>query len=424
MLIRRAGSVVVGLVVSVVIASAAFAQGVYVSSAGPVNRGMGGASAAAPIDAIGALYWNPATISGLPNSEMAFGLDLILADHEVASSAGPVSGVTQGDAGVFPVPTVGWVYHVEGSPSVTLGLGVGGVAGFKTNLPADPTNPVLAPAPTGLGRIASEAAFLQLAPVISVALTDNLSVAAGPIVTLGQVEIEPFVFASPNANGRYSPGRATRYHWGGGAQAGVYYIHNCVWHFGASLKTPAWMEDFEFYGEDEAGNPRSLTTDLDLPLIASAGLAYSGLPNWVFAADVRWFDYQNTEGFGGTASFDATGALEGLGWRSVFAAAAGVQRRVSDRLYVRAGYTYNQNPIENDKSFFNMGSVLIYEHMVSAGFSWNFNDWTALSFAWSYMLENERTGPIYQPGVGPLDGTSVTNDLDVHLISVGLSMRR
>src|SRR4051812_33657633 len=33
--------------------------------AGPINRSMGGAAVAAPIDPAGALYWNPATIGGL-----------------------------------------------------------------------------------------------------------------------------------------------------------------------------------------------------------------------------------------------------------------------------------------------------------------------------------------------------------------------
>ncbi len=41
------------------------AQGVILSAGGPVHRGMGGASTAAPISAVGANYWNPATISGL-----------------------------------------------------------------------------------------------------------------------------------------------------------------------------------------------------------------------------------------------------------------------------------------------------------------------------------------------------------------------
>ena len=38
--------------------------GLALSGVGPINRSMGGAAVAAPIDAAGAFFWNPATISG------------------------------------------------------------------------------------------------------------------------------------------------------------------------------------------------------------------------------------------------------------------------------------------------------------------------------------------------------------------------
>jgi long-chain fatty acid transport protein len=68
-------------------ASPAWAQaGVVLTGVGPVNRSMAGASTAAPIDATGALYWNPASISGLPQSEIAFGLELLYPHTNLSSS--------------------------------------------------------------------------------------------------------------------------------------------------------------------------------------------------------------------------------------------------------------------------------------------------------------------------------------------------
>ncbi len=229
-------------------------QGAIVSAGGPVHRGMGGASTAAPTSAISAMYWNPATISGLEYSELEVGLDFLFTDHQVASTVptqnGPFSGETEADPGTFLVPNVGWTYRLQHHPALTFGIGINSIAGFKTNVPADPTNPVLAPPPFGLGRISSEATFVNITPVLSYAIADRLSLAIGPVITTGQVGLEPFIFDAANANGTYSPGRATRYHWGGGVQAGVYYIHDCNWHFGASIKSPSWMETFEFFGSD------------------------------------------------------------------------------------------------------------------------------------------------------------------------------
>lgn len=399
-----------------------FAQGLYVSTAGPVSRSLGGATTAAPVDALGALYWNPASISGLKRSEVAFSSDLLFTDHEVSSSVFGVQGATDAEAGVYPIPNVGWVHHRPNS-SVTFGLGINAVAGFKTNLPSDPSNPILAPPPLGLGRVSSEAAFVQVAPVVSLAVTDSVAVALGPTITLGQLAIRPFVFDTPNANGLYSSGRASRYHWGGGAQVGIFYVPNCDWNFGASVKSPTAMEEFEFYSEDATGAPRTLNAEANLPLIVSLGGAYTGMEDWLFALDLRYFDYENTDGFGDTGVFAPTGKLIGLDWSSVFALAAGVQRQLTEKLALRAGYTYNQNPIQDNETFFNIASPLIYEHMISAGFGYELNPCVAVNFAYSHMPTNSVSGPVILPGLGTLPNSSVTTELDTHTFSFGVTAR-
>ena len=408
----------------IVMQSGAHAQGVILSAGGPVLRGMGGASTAAPISAIGANYWNPATISGMEHNELEFGVDLLFIDHEVSSTVGPFSGSTEAEPGTVAVPNVGWIYHTK-NPKVTFGLGVNSVAGLKTNLPADPSNPVLAPvAAGGLGLVSSEATFLQIAPTIAVTLTDRLSAAIGPVLTTAQVSLEPFIFASANANGTYSSGQATKYKWGGGFQAGVYYIHENCWHTGASIKSPSWIEEFEYYSEDENGLPRVIEIDLDLPMIVSLGLAYSGFENSIFAMDLRLIDYKNTDGWGDRAVFDSTGALQGLDYSSVFALSLGAQRKISDQIYLRAGYSFNQNPVADNEAFFNIASPLIYEHMISAGASYMLNEKLAVNVAYSYMFENSRQGPVVLPGIGPVPGSSFTNEVNVNFLSFGVVLRQ
>src|SRR4051794_37195272 len=70
----------------------AYGQGILMPSVGPVNQSMGGATVAAPIDSIGSIAWNPAAISGLPTSEVAVGLGLVLPKSSL-SSAIPAFGV-------------------------------------------------------------------------------------------------------------------------------------------------------------------------------------------------------------------------------------------------------------------------------------------------------------------------------------------
>ena len=55
----------------------AVAQGIVVPGVGPINRSMAGAAVAAPIDAAGAMHWNPAAISGLRTSQMLFSVEFL-----------------------------------------------------------------------------------------------------------------------------------------------------------------------------------------------------------------------------------------------------------------------------------------------------------------------------------------------------------
>lgn len=401
-----------------------FAQGTIIGAAGPVNRSMGGASVAAPIDSIGAIYWNPASISGMDRSEVSIGMGILFPNHTVSSSIGGVGGSTVDDPGTFPLPNIGWVHRLE-NERVTLGLGINAVAGFGTNLPVDPSNPVLAPpAAGGLGLVNSNASFMQIAPVVSYAVSEKLSLAAGPTITTGRVTLQPFVFNSPNANGAYAAGQGTRYHWGGGFQLGAYYIHNECWRFGASFKSTTWMETFKFNSTDAAGGPRQLSANIDLPMMFSLGTSYAGLEKWLFALDVRYFDYNNTDGFGDPAIFDATGKLGGLDFSSVMATAVGAQRVIGDRLTIRGGYSYNQNPIKDSESFYNIATPLNFQHIISTGMSYHFTDSLSLNLAYSYYIENTRSGQIVLPGIGPVPGSRVDNILDAHIASFGLTIRQ
>src|SRR5947209_16307295 len=143
-------------------------QGFILSGVGPVNLAMGGASTAAPLDASGALHWNPASISGLGHSDMDFGVELLYPQAKLSSSlpAGPAGsglppfplyGIDRSNGGAAPLPTAGVVYQPVDS-RWTYGIGVFEVGGFFVNYPASLTNPVLiSPARGGiLGPVSSE----------------------------------------------------------------------------------------------------------------------------------------------------------------------------------------------------------------------------------------------------------------------------
>jgi long-chain fatty acid transport protein len=403
-------------------------QGLVIPGAGPVNRSMAGAGVAAPLDAAGALHWNPASITALPSSEFVVGVELLRVATHVGSSVGAWTGETQSDSGVNGLPAVAAVFKQPDS-AVTYGLGLFSIGGFQQNYQGGFTNPIFSPPPpdgVGVGPAYSKLAVLQVVPTVAVQVTDRLSIGLAPTVVLVDAQLDPHVFAAPDPPGsfNYPPGTHARSHWGLGFQAGVYYEINCSWRVGASYKSPQWLEDITSY----AGPARQLTLRADYPAIISVGTAFCGLPRTVWAVDFRYVDYDNTELFGHRTGYEPTGKWTGLGWRSVFSVATGVQYELSDTLSLRAGYVYSQNPIRDANTFFNPVSVAVYEHIVALGATYQISCRTGLTVAYLRAFENSIRGPwkVPDPNTGEtvaLDGTSVTARQHVDALVAGLQVR-
>ena len=408
--------------------------GPLLTGVGPVNRSMAGTSVAAPLDGLGALYWNPATTSALPGSSLDFGVELLSAPTHLASQLPanafgrgnpPIAlfGSDRGDNGVFPLPSVGLVYRPDDSPW-TYGLGVFAVAGFGVNYSASTTNPILMPQPPnggGLGSIFSEFQVLQIAPTISLQVSDRLSIGGGPTLNLATLRADPLLVASPNANGSYAPGTHTRETWGGGFQAGAFYKLDGGWQVGASFKSPQWFEPFRFQSTDEKGQSRVATFNLDLPMITSVGLAYTGFERWLVATDLRYIDFANANGFR-QSGFSPTGAVQGLGFRSIFAVSVGAQYQMTDTLSLRAGYSYNENPIADSQSSFNVASPLVLEHTLYVGASYRVGDSLTLSLAYAHGFQNSIEGPLVTP-FGAVPGSSVRNTASMDSLVLGATVR-
>ncbi len=413
-------------------------QGFVLNGQGPINRSMGGASTAAPIDASGAIHWNPASISGLPGSEMEIGMGLGLPQSRLTSSVAPgafgpgtppvgLTGSDPADNGVFPGPSIGLVYKPEGS-ELTYGLGVLGVGGFGVNYPASVTNPILTPQPPhgfGLGAVETQLLVMQLAPTVSYQLTEHLSVGLAPTVDLAFLQVDPGFFIPPDnaAGGLPSFPSATHTHtaWGAGFQAGVFYRTDSGWNFGTAVKSPQWFEPFRYNAVDQLGLPRNAKFTFQYPLISTTGVGYTGFEGWVLAADFRYIDYHDAEGTEG-ARFDPNGALRNVGWRSLFGVCLGAQYQLTDAVSVRIGYDYNTNPVPQENTGFNVGSPTILQHAISCGASYKVTESFLLSACYLHGFKTSITGPFQSPR-GPIPGTSITSELADDSFTVGATVK-
>src|SRR5262249_44690586 len=122
------------------------------------------------------------------------------------------------------------------------------------------------------------------------------------------------------------------------------------------------------------------------------------------------------------SGFDPTGAVRGLGWRSIFALALGAQYQWTDSISVRMGYTYNQNPIPDSQSMFNVLSPTILEHAIYVGASYQLSDALLVSVAYSHAFENSIDG-LYTTPRGAVPGSSVRSTVSADNLIFGATVR-
>lgn len=400
------------------------AQGLQLFGIGPVNRSMGGAATAAPIEAIGATAVNPATLSALSN-QLSVGAEVCTPLMDISSTLGLASGNTNGDSGWATVPSLALSWRPTPESPVTYGLGLFGVAGYSVNYPASTTNPILGPhlpPPGAFGNLYVDVSFLQIAPSVSLQVTDQLSIAAGPTVMAGRLIASPFVFTAANSNGTYPVGAGTEFAWGMGFQIGAFWKGTDGLNFGASYKSPNWFQDFQYHGVDSGtGAPRDFQFHFDYPQIVSLGTSYTGIERLLVACDVRYFDWSSVKTLGQTAQFAPTGELTGLGWQSTWAIAVGAQYELTPMLALRTGYQFSQSPIDDSVAGFNVGSPLILQHSINAGGTIKLSENLAINAAYYYAPSAEVSGPIELPG-GAVPGSNVNYRVSAHAISVGMTV--
>jgi long-chain fatty acid transport protein len=430
------------LIAALLCPSAARAQiGDAFNGVGPINQSMGGAAVAAPIDSAGALFWNPASIAGLASSEIEAAVGLLdvrtwISSRVAAGALGgglpaqSIYGHTGGNDGVTPVPILGLIYRPEDNPIWTYGFGLFPVAGFSVNYPATRNNPVLQPQPPygmGLGPLSSSYELLQLAPTVACQLTDALALGFAGNLDLSSLSISPGVFGEPTVvstplgpAGNYGPATAGRYRWGAGFQVGAYYDPGGDWQFGASVKSPQWFDTYSYNSISFNGHATRPTFDLNFPLVASVGTAYTGIDRLLVALDLRFFDYRNTDGFN-HVGFNRNGSVAGVGWQNVFSVAAGVQYQLTDALALRAGYTFALDGASDAVTSFNLFSPTIIQNTLACGLTYNVSNSFKVSLAYAHFFENSIEGPIVTPR-GAIAHTAVQTSATADEVLFGVTV--
>lgn len=409
--------------------STASAQGLVFPGAGPINRSMAGASTAAPIE-LGGSYWNPALIGAFENNQALLGSDLLIPSTHFTGKlpAGAINGtfppedrygVSRSDGGVAANLATGLSFKLSEESPLTYGLLVAGYVGGSVNYAGGLSNPLLTPnlPPdfAGVGPIYGSASMLTINPMVSARLGDRLYVGGGPVISTLAMSMDPAFFAPGPVNEfglrTFPSATHSRPFWGAGFQLGLLYELNDAWNVGFSYKSPIWQERWSYNSYNPDLSPRRIALDADIPQIFSWGVAYKGIDRLLVDVDLRYFDYANAALFGQRV------VDGGLGWRSIFAVATGAQYQLTERLTLRGGYLYNQNPIPVNTTLFNVQLPGILQHNLSIGASLALTENVTFTAGWVHSFRESLEGPVFQ-----VPGASAKFDTQLDSLVAGINI--
>ncbi|MEW6219434.1 MAG: outer membrane protein transport protein [Thermodesulfobacteriota bacterium] len=290
---------------------------------GPIARSMGGVGVAAPQDAISAVFANPAAMCFspyCPGSEFNFaGTVFVPTSHARSSStfpplavppsAGGVQGSGKSEADPYVIPAIG--FSVPVNPTWRFGLAAYGVSG----LGVDYRNQTELPNP-----IYTEYQVMKFAPNLAVMVNQSLSLGASLHVDYANLDL-----AAGGSHG-YTAGLQL---------GGIYKIGD--FRLGASYVMAQKVTHERVFDFDANGVLDDL--DLEQPQTLSFGVAYNPDPVFLVEVDAKWLNWSDADGY---SDFD---------WSDQWVFALGVQYKPIDKLSLRAGVNYGENPVNEHQGW-------------------------------------------------------------------------
>jgi long-chain fatty acid transport protein len=406
-----------------------------------MEKSMGGAVTAAPMDAMSAIS-NPAGIARV-GKRADFSMELFLPKREANFSA--FGGQTeQGGTDMYGIPAIGWTAPAFDRDDMWFGGGMYGTSGMgvdygeMTMMPSANLTGMLG----GIGMNCADASgtptacrdmafdgysliqFWKMAP--TVAWDVNTDLTLGFALNLdyqsltftqrinGVPFINPFGTAPTDVyqmDINFDIGRPTS-QLGYGATLGALYDVSEMITVGFSYSSKQSFGDAEFrVGTGDimnyngaVGAPGTYKMGLDFPQQVNLGVSVKPTSNLLVAADLKWINWSDTHdkvSFSGPAnSFDTNGDGVGdassttlnFGWDDQTVIALGMQYRVSEALAVRAGYNYAKSPIGEEDVFNNLVFPAVVEQHIAVGADYKLGTNWAIAATYMKAFSNEITG--------------------------------
>ncbi len=255
----------------------------------------------------------------------------------------------------------------------------------------------------GAGGVNMMQIFMSMA--FAKQITPGVSIGVAPIFALQSMDLRGLDgFAGFTANGGGVSGSRNDWSMGGGVRAGIEIAPMSNVRIGVSGTTPIWMQDFEKYNGvfAEGGG-------FDIPASIQAGIAVDVSPQLTLMLDWRYIWYSSVDSIGNPStnfancpllgggppnSFCLGGANgPGFGWSDINVIKFGAEYRANDKLTLRAGYAWNEQPISSRDVTFNVLAPAVTQHHITGGFAYDIGNGYTFEMAAMYAPKGSVTGP-------------------------------
>lgn len=352
------------------------------------------AGAAAVAEDASTVYFNPAGMTLLPDSQVVLVGHLIKPTMEFSGTVTPAIGGGQGgDAGDLAfAPNAYFAYRL--TPDLHLGLGLNSPFGLKTEYDPD-----------WIGRtqaIKSEVMTVNLNPSIAYKVNEALSLGAG--MSLQRIDATLTNQVYPLANTSLIEIEGDDYGWG--------FNLGALWQFTPNTRVGvAYRSEIDFTLEGSATVTNfplvasgPVTADITVPDSASLSLFHKQSAKWDLLADVTWTGWSD---FDKLDIYRTSGALLSStpeNWEDILRYSLGATWHMSERLSLRGGVAYDEAPVSDvDRTPRIPDGARTW---IAVGGQYRLSEKSALDFGYAHLFVND-------PGLQSTGGgTTLTGEYD------------
>jgi long-chain fatty acid transport protein len=378
----KKSSLIVCLLFVFFCAVSAHAGGLFLNEFGTPVMGNAGAGSGAEASDASTAFHNPAGMTLLGQRQLMLTAGVGYADVSFDTDSSLVGGGDGGNAGGW-FPLLGVYYAQPINEDLWFGFSNYSISGAALDYSTGWT-----------GRYqCDKVSILTITamPTLAYRVNDWLSVAAGPTIVYGSLDLDvnaplPGQDAEISLDGddvAYGYSLSTMIELSATTRVGVLYLSEINLEFDGDVKAKGGPVGGLEFGSD---------TDLDLAQLLRGSVYHRLNDKWAVVGTVGWEDWSTLDNV--NISTDNGSAALPKNWKDTWHYAAGVHYNLSDKWLLRTGVAYDTSPVDSDDRTADMPMDRQVRYAVGADYQWT----ESLTVGASFVYADYGSAKIDSPG--------------------------